>query len=205
MEAAGGVHEEHVHAAGRRGLHGVEDHGRRVGTRALADDRRPRPAPPLLELLDRRGPERVGGRKQDALARCAERRRQLARARGFARAVDPQHQDDARRSVHVERRRRPRQGLFEKPSQERAHVRSRQRPRALGLGPHARHEFCCVTGAKVGGDQHLLEFLEHRLVDDPAHGEQAVEPVVERLARPLEPLLQAVGKASEEAHYEPAP
>jgi len=61
VEAAGGVDDDDVSAAGLGGLDRVESDGSRVGAPLCADEICAGPLRPDLELLVRRSAERVGG------------------------------------------------------------------------------------------------------------------------------------------------
>ncbi len=118
VEAPRRVDEEDVDTAGHGRLHGVEDHRGGIGAGPLADNLRAGAPAPLLELLDGRGPEGVGRGQEHALPGLREGGGELAGARGLARAIDAQHEHHARPRLQLERRRRPRERLFEELSQE---------------------------------------------------------------------------------------
>ena len=68
----------------------------------LDDDRRAGALAPDLQLLDRRGAERVARRQPDLESGLAQLGRQLADGRGLAGAVDADHQNDMRLVREIE-------------------------------------------------------------------------------------------------------
>jgi hypothetical protein len=78
VQAAGSVDQDRIAAARAPGLERVEDHGGRIGSALRADHVDAGPVRPDLELLDRRGAERVGRTHQRILALRLQRPRQLS-------------------------------------------------------------------------------------------------------------------------------
>ena len=91
MQAAGGVHDQHVRAALFGGLYTVEHHRGRIRALLLLDDRHARALGPDGQLIGGGGAEGVACADDDAPAHRLETRGQLADRRGFAHAV---HADD---------------------------------------------------------------------------------------------------------------
>ena len=93
VQAAGGVDDDHVHAAGGARGDRVEGHRARILALAPGDDVAAGPLGPALELLHRRRAVGVGGADQDRVAELlAQVPGQLADRRRLAGAVDPDHQ-----------------------------------------------------------------------------------------------------------------
>jgi hypothetical protein len=101
VQAAGGVAQDHVEALAVAAEDALEDHRRRVGLVGALVDRAADPAGPDLELLARRGAERVARDQQHLAPRGLVRGRQLAQRRRLADPVDPDHQQHVRASVGV--------------------------------------------------------------------------------------------------------
>ena len=89
-----------------------------------------------------------------------------------------------------------REGLLEEASQERPHVLARDGPAPLDLVAHSLDEGARRGRPEVGGDQGLLELLEHRLVDGPPDGEDGVEALVDELAGPPQALPDAIRRGT---------
>src|SRR5208337_1650115 len=83
MEAACGVHDYRVRAAGFCCGHGFEDYRGGIGAGFLLDDFDAVALGPYLELFDGRGPEGVGGAENHAAAVLTEAVGELADAGGF--------------------------------------------------------------------------------------------------------------------------
>src|SRR5690606_7229501 len=86
--------DDNVDAASLTSLDGIKDHRGAVSALFLGNDRYLVALTPDLQLLDRRRPEGIARGEQDRLALVLEALGQLANGRGFANAVNPDHQDD---------------------------------------------------------------------------------------------------------------
>jgi hypothetical protein len=95
-QAAGGVGQHHVAAAGTAGADGIEAHRRRIAT-FLADDLDLVAVGPHRELLSGGCAEGVGSREEHLGVQVGQMARQLADAGGLAGAVDAGHHDHGRR------------------------------------------------------------------------------------------------------------
>ena len=96
MQAACGVGNDHVIAAGRGRLDGVEDDRRRVGALTCADDGHTGAVRPDLQLFAGGSTEGVTGRQHHALALAGIVIGELGDAGGLAHAVDTDDQNDRR-------------------------------------------------------------------------------------------------------------
>ena len=105
MEPSGGVDQDHVHIPGLGGLDAVKDHAGRVGSLMLADNIRPGPPCPDLQLVRSRRPEGVARHHQDFLALFHQPGSQLADGGSLAHAVDADDQDHAGPGGQVQFRR----------------------------------------------------------------------------------------------------
>src|SRR5438477_10039784 len=92
LEAPGGVDDERI-LGGRGGLLDPVEHDSGSVVAFLAGDHwRSDPLPPNLQLLDRRGPERITGGDEDAIVLLLQPVSELADGRRLARAfhADPE-------------------------------------------------------------------------------------------------------------------
>ncbi len=104
MQPAGGVDEHDVALARLARRERVEHDRRRIRAGPRPDDVDAGAGRPDLQLLDRRGAERVGGADQRRLAGVLEQPRQLADGRRLAGAVDADDHDDVRPLAVADRR-----------------------------------------------------------------------------------------------------
>ncbi len=167
VQPAGGVDDQDVGAARRRRLDRVEHHRGGIGAGRLADDLDADPLPPRLQLLDGRGPERVG--------RGQERRggpSPLSAAASLAHVVVlPEPLTPSIRITLGRASRASGCGRSERVEEEAAE----ERAQLIGAGHRAEHHFLAAAvdevggerGPEVGGDQQLLQLLPQRVVDGP--------------------------------------
>ena len=130
VQAAGRVDDHDVAAASHTGLHRVVRDRSRIGAALGADEVRPGPLRPDLELLLRRRSVRVGRAHDDRPAVLREPRGELADRRRLAGAVDADDEDHGRlvrRRRAPEPRRRDRSPPRRAPRSDR---RARRAPRA---------------------------------------------------------------------------
>ena len=176
-----------VAAACHGSLHGVVRDRSGIGAALGADEVRPRPLCPDLELLLRRRAVRVRGGDDDRAAVLGEPRRELADRRRLARPVDADHEDHGRLVGHVENRRL---------AEELGHLLGERRVqiRELAARLEAPHELGSGADADVAGDERLLEPLPVRVVAGIERGRRH-ELAGERAAR----LRERVAQPREEA------
>ena len=183
MEAAGGVDDERVDVARGGRLQRVEHDGGGIRAGRLANDVHADPRSPRLELLDRRGPKRVGGCQQHLLAVAAQLRGQLRAGRRLARAVDAEHQDDGRPMVEIEGLGRRCQHFGEKSAEERSELLGSRHRAEHDLLARAVDEVGGERGAQIGRDQRLLQLRVERFVDRTIGLENGLELGAEELSR----------------------
>ena len=121
---------------------------------------------PDFELLDGRGAKRVGGAEQDGALLVLEAAGELADGGGFARAVDPHHQDDGRRIGHM--RGRPLAGLedFEQVlADEPRQLDGVVHLVALDALADALQDLLGGAHSDIGGDEGEFELVEEVGVD----------------------------------------
>ena len=104
VQAPGGVDDDDVDAHLAAAADRLERDGARVGALAVGlDDLAARALGPAGQLLDRRGPERVGRADQHGLAELAlQVPRELADRRRLARAVDADGHDHRRLAAQID-------------------------------------------------------------------------------------------------------
>ena len=96
MQAAGGIDDDDVRAAGLRCLNGVEHHSSRVGALFMLDDVHTRTLRPDGELVGCGGAERIRRREEHTVALFLELGGELADRRRLADAVDADDEHDRR-------------------------------------------------------------------------------------------------------------
>ena len=158
----------------------------------LSNDRDVVPLTPGLQLLDRRGAERIAGREHDRLAFADEAPRQLADRRRFTRTIDADHENDERCRLfrHDER-------LCDRP-QYREQLVAQPRAQGLDIAELVAGQPLLEVGddALAGLDPHVghheqrLEFLERVLVDLAAR-RQVREIVGQPAIAAVQPRAQA--------------
>ena len=189
MQAARRVNEHEVRGLLLGALDDVVADARGVGAALARDDLDATALAPDLELLDCRGAEGVGTADEDAFAALLGGTGELAHRGGLARAVDAHEQHAARRVVErvgLGDRERLGQAL----GQGLAHLVGRVEGLLGGQLAQVVDDLHGDLGAHVAHDEGVLEVLPELFVDLAAH----IEDLVERLARLLEALLQAVSK-----------
>ena len=154
----------------------------RIGAALGADEVRPRPLRPDLQLLLRRGPIGVGRGHDDRPAVLSEPRRELADRRRLARAVDADDEDHGGLVGNVEDR-----SLAEELGYLLGQRRVQVRELATRLEPP--HELGRGADADVAGDERLLELLPVGVVPRVEGGRRR-ELARERSARLRERVAQ---------------
>ena len=195
VQAARGVDQQHVGAGLACLCQGVVGHGGRIGALRPADDIAPGTLAPDLQLLDGRGPKRIGGRQDGLAALVCELFRQLGDRRRLARAVDADDEHDVGAVAWLDHQgpRHRLQRLGDVRRQGRAHVRCRDRLVEARLGqvggqPRRRRD------PQIGLDQQRLQRLQRRVVQ-PLAGEDAADALAQAAGR----LLQTGAQAREPA------
>ena len=161
-------------AARHRGLEGVEDHRGGIGARGLAHDLDVDAPTPGFQLLDGGGPERIGGGQDDVATVGLECGGQLGARGRLARAVDAQHQQDARACIE-------RQGLGlservdEEPSQQGAKLIGPRHRAVHHVLAAAIHEIGGESGAEIGAHQQIFQILPERIGDGAVGLEDGAE------------------------------
>ena len=165
------VDEHHVGPVRNGRAERVESDRCGVGTHVLPDHRRARPLGPDGQLVDRRSTERIGRADVDLAARSGQLGRQLADGRRLACAVDPHDHQHVRRPF----------GQFQPEILGRS-VRLLHQRRDLVAQDAAQFGRVHVLVARdalldaaddldgrldphVGGDEHLLQIVQHLGVD----------------------------------------
>ena len=167
LQAAGGIGDQHVGAAGAGSLDGVIDDGGGVGTSVLGDHRNIVALTPHLQLLDRGGTEGIPRRQHHALAFGLELLGQLADGGGLADAVHADHQDHIGFLAGVDHQR-----LLDF-RQHLAHVLLEQAIERLGILEllavrvlhQALNDAAGGIHTKIGGQQLGLQLLEQLVID----------------------------------------
>ena len=95
MQAAGGIHDEHVGSSRDGGLDGVEHDRTGVGASLLRYEMCAGAHGPNLELLPGGGAERVGAGEADGVPLTDETPSEFPDRGRFPRSVDADHQDHA--------------------------------------------------------------------------------------------------------------
>ena len=173
MQAAGGVDDDNVRAAGLRRLNGVEHHGGGIGSLLVFDDVHARALRPDGELVGRRGAERVRRREQNAVAFFLELGGKLADRRRLADAVntDDEHDRRLRREqehgvLHLEDAREDLHELL-------FHLRAGAQLLELDGLAQLRDGLGRRLHAGVGEDERLLKVLEKFLIPRLIGGKNA--------------------------------
>ncbi len=165
LQTAGGIDEQHVDPLAARFGERIEGETGRIGAGRARDHRRAAAAAPDAELIDGGGAERVAGREHDRAALGVELGRELADGRGLAGAVDADDEHDERlRSVERERLGHRNEDLLHFAGDDRFHLVGRDRLVVAALADRGGNPRGAVE-AEVGADQHLLDLVEHRLVE----------------------------------------
>ena len=171
MQTSGGVDDDDIGLFGESGLEGIEGHGGGVGAHALLDDGDVDALGPEHELLDGGGAEGVGGTEDNAFASGFVSIGQFGDGGGLAHAVDAYDEDDVGFLGHggIEVGREVGVVL----SQELCYLGLEDRVE-FGGGDIAVafdallqvvDDFERGLDAYVGGDEGLLEVVEHLVVD----------------------------------------
>ncbi len=191
VQAAGGVDDHDVGAAGLSGLDRVVGDRSRVRPRSRADDLRARSFGPLGELLDRRRPVGIGGRDHHVeLQLLGQVPGDLADRRRLAGAVDPDHHQHRRLGGEVDAPLPHRRQLgddLDQPLLHRGAVGGHLSGVDVALEPL--DHLGRGRRADVGEDEQLLEPLPGLLVD--AIEEAGRDLLRQRLAATREALAQA--------------
>ena len=171
LQTAGGVDEQHVYLLAPRLRERVESEPGGVGARGARDHRRAAAPTPDVELVDGGRAEGIAGGEHHRAALGAELGGELADSRSLARAVDADDERDERLSCADQERLDHRgEDLLDFGGDDRFHLIGRDRFVVTSLahrGGDPRRAF----DAEIGADQHLLDLVEHRLVE-PALGDE---------------------------------
>ncbi len=165
VQPPGRVDQQYVRGFRPRLGQRVEGEAGGVGVRRPGDHARAGALAPDLKLLDGGGAERVAGDQHRADALLAVLLRQLADGGGLAAAVDPDHQHDVRVQGAVQHQRLGDRGEDggDFAGQRLAHLVVRHfaaEARATELGDDAGGNL----GTEIGGDQHVLQIRQRRVV-----------------------------------------
>src|SRR5262245_1978611 len=195
LQAPRRVDEEHVEAFRPRPLERLEGDAGGIGAHRLRHDLGADPLAPDLELIDRGGAERVGGREHDLQVLAIEPVRELGCGRGLAGAVDADNEKDmgalARRKL--DRLRPGRKHACDLRGDDLAHGLWRKSPLVAALRQplaNARRH----PDAEIGLDQGLLDPVE-RLLIELALGERAGKSVGEGIGGAGEPAAKLIEPA----------
>ncbi len=171
VEPAGSVDDRDVPAPGQRRFDGIEGDGGRIAAAGRPDVVRTGPLSPDLQLLTGGRAKRVRRGDDDVALVFPQAKGELADGRRLARAVDADHEHDARSVVDGQRPR-----LAEQPLdllRERRVELAEFAPPAQPLDEHVRG-----SHAHVGADQRLLEVLPRLVVE----GIEAGQPLPDAAA-----------------------
>ena len=187
MEAAGGIRDDQVGAAGDGRIERVVHDGPRIRAGRVGDHRHLRPVRPDPQLVDRRGAERVGRCQQDRPPLPGVAARQLPDRGRLARAVDTDDQDDRGTAGN----RRARAPVEVSRHEERRELGPDGRLGAARIAPAAStlHEVDRQGRADVAGDQRLLDLVPLRPLAG-AGPEERPEPRHEVAPGPFQAVLE---------------
>jgi hypothetical protein len=184
-----------VRAARPRRLHRVEDDGGGIGSRRLGDHGHLVAASPDLQLLDRRGPERVAGGEHHLETAVDAAFRELADRGRLAGAVDTDDEYHERLAfLDLER---PRAGR-----QDRQHRLAQRAQQCVEIGELVAGDLPAQPVQQLPGrldadirtDQSRLELIEHAVVD-AATRQQVREVIGQPRVATIEPRPHARDQA----------
>ena len=173
MQAAGGVHQDHVGLSGPGGVHGVKDHGGRVGPLPVLDDVHLCPVGPDGQLVGGSGPEGVSRGQKHPVPLVLQKVCQLADGSGLPHPVDPDHQDHRGLAGQVQARLSHGKHLHQNLPQAGLHLLRVLELALLHPAAQLLHRLHGGVHAHVGEDQGLFQLLEKLLVHGKKAGEDA--------------------------------
>jgi hypothetical protein len=195
LQAAGSVDEQHVHVLAARFGERVESEAGGVGARRARDHRRTAAAPPDVELVDSGRTEGIAGGEHHRAALGVELGGELADGGGLARAVDADDERNERLSLADQERLGHRgEDLLNLGGDDRFHLICRDRLVVTSIA-HRRGDPGRALDAEIGADQHILDLVEHRLVESALGNEigdgaaDGRRRALETAAEPLPPAL----------------
>ena len=170
MQPAGRIYQYDIRPVGNGRLERIESHGSGVRPHLLFYHRRPRPVGPYLKLVDGGCPERIRRTDINLLARTHELGCQLAYRSGLADTVHPYHHHDIGSTLlHVQS-----EAVAAAVTllQQSTYLLAKNGLELSGIHIFvARHAGLDVADylhggiyPHIGGDEHLLQVVEHRLV-----------------------------------------
>ena len=158
MQAARGVDEEKLGLLPRRCFERIVADRRGVPLIGTADHRCPGSFAPGDELFDRRRAECVAGGHHDRATLSLEQGRQLGNGSCLARAVDPDHQDDAHHPGHGKQRRQRRRKHGKEPFARLA-LHLGRRGGETGFGPQSFDQLRGHFDAEIRLEKHRLQLV----------------------------------------------
>jgi len=195
VQAARGIHDQHVDASGPRRLAGIVDDGGRIGPRGVGDQIASGALRPDGQLVDRRRAEGVGRSQKDGAPLSLQTMGEFADRGRLAGTVHPEHHQAGRRRIEAQG-----DGIAEHVKENLAQgAQSGCLVCGVAAGSELLQDALRGGGAHVGFDQRdfqLFEELRRRGAGDLTEPRYQLRPRPgEALPQTVESIHEGVGKS----------